>query len=246
MRNRDLHISGAGSYPGGEFDSVSISGSGKINGDIRCKSFSGSGASKVVGNVVCERFSCSGSGKVTGNVEGLEIKASGCCKIEGDVKGGSLSVSGATKIVGSVKGEIVCGSGALSVGKNIEAEEVRIDGSIKNEGTINAEKVIIECRSGNGTCSFNEIGASTVSINGYSETSRPYLYKLFGMFTGGSMEGITGNLIEGDTIYVANAKVDTIRGEHITLGPNAEVRCVEYTQEIKVSETAIVKDIIKL
>ena len=232
MGNRDLHISGAGSYPGGEFDSVSISGSGKINGDIRCKSFSGSGASKVVGNVVCERFSCSGSGKVTGNVEGLEIKASGCCRIEGDVKGGSLSVSGATKIVGSVKGEIVCGSGALSVGKN--------------EGTINAEKVIIECRSGNGTCSFNEIGASTVSINGYSETSRPYLYKLFGMFTGGSMEGITGNLIEGDTIYVANAKVDTIRGEHITLGPNAEVRCVEYTQEIKVSETAIVKDIIKL
>ena len=37
MRNRDLHISGAGSYPGGEFDSVSISGSGKINGDIRCR-----------------------------------------------------------------------------------------------------------------------------------------------------------------------------------------------------------------
>lgn len=60
------------------------------------------------------------------------------------------------------------------------------------------------------------------------------------------MEGITGNLIEGDTIYVANAKIDTIRGEYITLGPNAEVRCVEYTQEIKVSETAIVKDIIKL
>lgn len=245
MGNRDLHISGAGSYPGGEFDSVSISGSGKINGDIRCKSFSGSGSSKVVGNVVCESFSCSGSGKVVGSVEGISIKASGCCKIEGDVKGGTLSVSGATKILGSVKGEKVFGSGVLSVEKNIEAEEVKIDGSIKNEGIINAEKVVIECRSGNGTCTFNEIGAATVSINGYNEASRPYLYKLFGMFTG-STDGVTGNLIEGDTIYVANAKVDTIRGEHVTIGPNAEIRCVEYSGEIKISDTAIVKEVIKL
>lgn len=245
MGNRDLHISGAGSYPGGSFDNVSISGAGKIRGDVKCERFSGSGSSKVEGNIVCDTFSCSGAGKVLGNVEGKVIKASGACKITGYVKGGDLSVAGATTIDGDIKCEKISASGMISTYGNIDAEEVRIDGGIKNEGVINAEKVIMECRAGNGSCNFNEIGASKVSINGYSEDSRPFFYNLFGLFTG-TTGTVVGNLIEGDEIYIENANIKVVRGERITIGPNCNIDCVEYKESLQVSDTACVKETIKL
>lgn len=245
MGNRDLHISGAGSYPGGEFDNISISGAGKIKGDVKCVRFSGSGSAKVEGNIVCDTFSCSGTGKVLGNVESKVLKASGACKIAGDIKSGTISISGATTIEGDIKCEKVSASGMISAGGNIDAEEVRIDGGIKNEGVINAEKVIMECRTSNGSCTFNEIGATKVSINGYSADSRPRFYNLFGLFTG-STGTVIGNLIEGDEIYIENATVKIVRGERITIGPNCNIDCVEYKESLQVSDQACVKETIKL
>lgn len=245
MGNRDLHISGAGSYPGGLFDNVSISGAGKITGDIKCIRFSGSGSAKVEGNVVCDSFSCSGTGKVIGNVESKFLKVSGVCKIQGNMKGGTISISGATTIEGDIKCEKVSSSGMLSAHGNIDAEEIRIDGGIKNEGIINAEKVIIECRAGNGSCIFNEIGASKVSINGYNEDSRPRFYNLFGLFTGNT-GSVTGNVVEGDEIYIENAKVKTVRGERITIGPNCEIEYVEYRESLQVSDQSSVKETVRL
>lgn len=245
MGSKDLNISGAGSYPGGLFDNVSISGAGKITGDIKCTHFSGSGSAKVEGNVVCDSFTCSGTGKVIGNVESKTLKVSGVCKIQGSIKGGTIVVSGATTIEGDIKCEKVSASGMLSAHRNIDAEEVRIEGGIKNEGTINAEKVVIECRAGNGSCAFNEIGASKVSINGYNEDSRPRFYNLFGLFTG--MTGsVTGNVVEGDDVYIENAKIKTVRGERVTIGPNCEIGHVEYRESLQVSDQSLVKETVKL
>lgn len=244
MGNRDLQISGAGSYPGGQFDTVSISGAGKINGDLKCIRFSGSGSAKVNGNVICDHFGCSGSGKVTGDVEAKEVKVSGACKIEGDMRGGLLVTSGAANIEGDIKCEKVSASGMLTTGKNIEAEEVNIEGGIKNYGTINAEKIRIECRAGNGSCTFNEMGASKISINGYNESSRPYFFKLFGMFTGGTSI-ITGNIVEGDDIYMENANVKTIRGDRVVIGPGCRIQQVEYRETIEISDQAEVTEVVK-
>ncbi|MEG0952276.1 MAG: hypothetical protein RSE96_10150, partial [Niameybacter sp.] len=135
--------------------------------------------------------------------------------------------------------------GMLNVGKNIEAEEVNIDGGIKNSGIINAEKIRIECRAGNGSCTFNEMGASKISINGYTESSRPYLYKIFGMFTGGTST-INGNLVEGDDIYVENAHIKVVRGERVVIGPNCRIEKLEYHETIQISDQAEVIEVIKL
>ena len=246
MGNKDLHIDRAGTYSGGEFDNVSISGSGKINGDVSCKNFSSSGTSKVEGKIICEKFKSAGSGKVYGNLEGEEIVACGYFKVKGDVKGENICLFGMTKITGSVKGERIGGAGVLSVNKNIEAEEVHIEGSVYNKGIINAEKVMIECKNGNENSSFHEIGASVVTIKGCSEVVESNVSRfLLGMFTGISTRGTVGHLIEGDTIYVEHAKIEIIRGEKVTIGPHMEVGCVEYTQELQVSDTAVVKEIIK-
>lgn len=262
MGNRDLRISGSGSYTGGKFDSVSISGSGKINGDLQCIKFSSSGSSKVEGNIVCERFECSGSskiggnitskefkcsgsGRITGSVKAEEVRVSGVCKIEGDMQGNTISNSGSTTIDGDIKCEKVAISGMLSSGKNIEAEEISINGAIKNTGTINAERILIECRGGNGSCIFNEIGASKVSINKDTQNIGFSLYKLVGLFTG-STNKISGNLIEGDEIYIENANVKMVRGDKIVIGPDCQIDQVEYRESIEVSDKAQVKQVVKI
>ena len=59
----DMKISGSSTMPGGEYGKVSISGAGKIQGNLKCDSLSCSGSGKVEGDVVTQSASCSGGGK---------------------------------------------------------------------------------------------------------------------------------------------------------------------------------------
>lgn len=49
----DMKISGSSAMPGGEYRTVSISGSGKVQGSLRCESLRCSGSAKVQGDVDC-------------------------------------------------------------------------------------------------------------------------------------------------------------------------------------------------
>lgn len=241
----NIDISGAGSCPGGVYENITVSGAGKVKGDVKCIKFSGSGAATVVGNIVSEVFKCSGSGHVHGSVEAKQMQVSGSCVIEGDVTGGEIRLTGSSKILGKVKCEKLNISGAGRIGKSVEAEEIYITGSIRNQESINAEKVVIECCGAGSHCEFNEIGASSVSINSYSEASRPYIYRLFGKFTGYSSRGI-GKLIEGDDICIRNATITTVRGTRIKIEEGCEINRVEYTESIEIHESARVNEVIKL
>ena len=65
----DMRISGSSTMPGGEYGKVSISGSGKVQGNLKCESLSCSGAGKVKGDMVAQNVSCSGSVKVEGSMD---------------------------------------------------------------------------------------------------------------------------------------------------------------------------------
>ena len=57
----DMKISGSSAMPGGEYRTVSISGSGKVQGSLRCESLRCSGSAKVQGDVDCAgEIRCSG------------------------------------------------------------------------------------------------------------------------------------------------------------------------------------------
>ena len=49
----DMKISGSSAMPGGEYRTVSISGSGKVQGSLRCESLRCSGSARVQGDVDC-------------------------------------------------------------------------------------------------------------------------------------------------------------------------------------------------
>lgn len=239
---KNLIINGSGSYPGGTFDCVSINGSGKITGDIQCEKFATSGNSKVEGNVRCQKFVVNGSSKLCGDILGEEMKINGSCKVEGDLSGGKLTICGATTIRGEVKVKNLEIYGAAQIEKDIEAEEVRIAGGVKHHGFINAERVWIQSRASGGSVTFNEIGATEVSINQQKEEG--FWMKFIGLFQS-SQGGVVGQVIEADHIKVESANIHTLRGKNIEIGPECFIDTVEYTDTLNIHETSKVKSIVQ-
>ena len=83
----DMKISGSGVIGAGEYDNVRISGSGKVHGPIRCKSFSASGAVDGNDSIECaEAFRVSGSGSFDGSIK------AGCIGVAGAFPAKAVSV----------------------------------------------------------------------------------------------------------------------------------------------------------
>ncbi|MGL4799812.1 MAG: polymer-forming cytoskeletal protein [Cellulosilyticaceae bacterium] len=240
-QKRNLNINGSGSYPGGEFDRVSIAGSGKITGDLKCEKFSTAGSSKVEGNIVCDRFSVAGSSKIEGNVKGRKIEINGSCKIVGGIEGEEARICGSATIEGGAKVGKLGIYGSVAIGQDIEAEELCIKGMLKHEAFINAEKVIIDSSMNTGrSLTFNEIGASHVSMN---KEENGGFWKKVVIFLNGKAGRIVGNVIEADYIQIEAATIGIIRGGHVEIGPECEIETVEYTESITIHETARVGNV---
>ena len=96
----DMKISGSSAMPGGEYRTVSISGSGKVQGSLRCESLRCSGSARVQGDVDCAgEIRCSGSSRVTGDIACQELGCSGSTRCEGNLRAnGRVHSSGALKV----------------------------------------------------------------------------------------------------------------------------------------------------
>ncbi len=175
----DMRISGSSTMPGGEYDRVSISGSGTVQGDLRCQSLScsgsarvqgdvdcagevrSSGSSKVTGSITCESLSCSGAVKCEGSILSRgRIHSSGAMKVSGSLEGGEVDVSGGLEAADIRCQELRC-SGAMNVSGGVEAEAVRISGMAGIPGLLNAETVEIAANRG---IRIGSIGGGSIRI----------------------------------------------------------------------------------
>lgn len=229
----DMNICGTGTAIGGEYGKVTVSGSGKIQGNVRCISFTGSGSTKVAGNVESEeKFSCSGSAKIQGNLTcGGKVGCSGAFRCEGNVKASQMSCSGAAKIAGAaeakdahfsgavtvlaLKAGSLCCSGSTHVEKSVDADEAELSGRIEIGDLLNAETIRIQLDSKYHESRIGSIGGSDISVKA----------KRRRFSSGGKL---TTSTVEGDEIYLENTTADTVRGKNVTLGPGCVIRRVEY------------------
>lgn len=257
----DLRISGSGSAGGGRYNVVSISGSGKIVGDLNCEKFRISGSGKVDGSITTNDFGISGSGKVTRDLKCSKGSISGSGKIEGSVYGGTFTISGSGTVEGNFKGDefIINGSGkvggrisgtsvklsgAVSVGQGIEGEIIDIRGSLRTNNMVNGDQVNVEI---GGRTEIEEIGATKVTVSkgiqGRGMVSRFFL-KLFG---GNDFDYLTAKTIEADEIYLENTIAEVVRGGKIVIGPGCKIKKIEYSENFEVkSETSIIDETIKI
>lgn len=251
---RELRISGSGTTPGGKYDQVSISGSGKIYGDTECNDFKISGSEKVIGNLSASEFKISGSGgvegnlkcksgkisgsaKVLGRVDSEDFKISGSGKIEGDLSGREIEISGSAKVLGSIYGGDIKISGGIDVEKNIETDNFSMTGSFKSKGMLNAENVNIFL---GGNSNVEEIGATNIEIlRRYRKTN---IVSLIAKAMGNNFGTLTTKVIEADEIYLENTNAEVVRGKNVVIGDGCNINLVEYKNEIKILGDSIVKE----
>lgn len=231
----DMRISGSSTMPGGDYGVVSISGRGKIEGNVRADSIKCSGSAKILGNVVTDDFSCSGSCSLKGDAQAKKVHTSGAIKVEGTLTSDEIRVSGALKVARSIRGSLLKVSGGLSVEEGVEGEEFYLNGTAKIEGLLNAEK--IEISSSSPASKIKDIGCSGLKVR---KAEGGFLKKVFG-----TSYALEASSIEADLADLEYTRVDVIRGKDLYIGPGCRVRRAEYTGTCQ-AEEGTVEELVKI
>lgn len=236
-----LNLSGMGTYSGGEFYEVNISGMGKIQGNIKCGNFNTSGTGKVFGNVESDKFCSSGMVKIEGDINSSYIDVSGTLRCEKDVNTKNLDISGMATIDGKINCNNINSKGCLKAKSDIECEEVNINGMINCSGMLNCEKLELQVV---GTSTIGEIGGSIINIErgraGYSLKFNILVPKKF------RENKLVANIIEGDDIELENCEVKVVRGKNIKIGENCKIDTVEYSGSLEVDKKSKVLNILEV
>jgi len=219
MSKNDMHISGSGTIAAGEYGSIHVSGSGKINGSVSCTDLHCSGSAKADGDIVC-------SG---------DIKCSGSFHCSGNIETGSISCSGAAKINGAIKANTIKASGAVKA-SDMEAERIVISGGCGVSGLMNAETVEINL---GGKCSVGSIGCGKLTVKLGAGSGWLWL----GHRRDDLLEVGT---IEGDEIELENTTADIVRGKNVIIGKNCSIKTVEYSGNLTVDGESTVKQQTKI
>ena len=118
-----VRISGAGRIAGGEYDSLDVSGSGTIEGDVKANT-----------------VSVAGSAKFEGRLEVGKLTVTGTCTIESSLQASSLIVRGNLSVNNNLAAEVFKTYGSVAVDGNLAAEEIYLAGSSKIAGNVECEK----------------------------------------------------------------------------------------------------------
>ena len=124
----NMRIAGKGTVPAGEYEKVSISGSGSLFGEIHCNNFSAAGRSSGESITGAERFKASGSSSFSGTVKAQNVRAAGSFSCGGDL----------------VAEEELSVSGSLRVGGDLQAASVRIAGGLVCDGALCAKETELQ------------------------------------------------------------------------------------------------------
>lgn len=243
-----MNISGSGSIAAGEYnEKISVSGSGRLNGDIRCVALSCSGAVKGLGSITCtESLSTSGGCHFEKDVHAKRISVSGSCKVGGDIVAEeAVKTSGSLACDGRLTCATLASSGSLSVGGDIEAEEVRTSGLIRCGGLLNAEKIDLYPSGKVGS-----IGGSEIRVHADGRMSEhkimrmPLLSKLVGSHHGNHLT--VEELVEGDVVALEYVTVPKVVGRVVAIGEECVIDLVQYSEEIEIHPKATVEKIEKI
>ena len=233
----NMHISGSGNIPAGEYEKVSVSGSGRLHGLVRCNSFSTSGSSSGESIECSENFKISGSSAFSGNVSAGYIGISGSFSCGGElISSGKIICSGGAKCEKSIKCDELAVSGSIKIGEDVESEKIKIDGIINCSGLLNAEDIEIKFDKG---MDIGSIGGSKIII--IKEPKRKFGERL--PLLSSLVKKINGNVhvessIEGDEIALEAVTCPRVTGRVVAVGAGCDIDLVQYSDQIEVSPDA--------
>lgn len=233
----NMHISGSGNIPAGEYEKVSVSGSARLHGLVRCNSFATSGSSAGESIECSENFKISGSSAFSGNVSAGYIGISGSFSCGGEIiSNGKIICSGGAKCEKSIKCDELSVSGSIKIGEDVEAEKIKIDGIINCSGLLNAEDIEIKFDKG---MDIGSIGGSKIIIIREPKRKLGERLPLFSSL----VKKINGNVhvegsIEGDEIALESVTCPRVTGRVVAVGAGCDIDLVQYSDQIEISPDA--------
>ncbi len=216
-----VHINGAGNIGGGEYENISISGSGEVTSDVKCQSLKSAGSVHIAGSA-----ECSGEFKIAGSV-----------RVDGDIKCGRCDLAGAANIKSIEANGDLRLAGSFIADGNVSGEKVIIVGVANVNGLINGDEIRIAF-DGDGV-KANEIGGGTIKIAPKKEKKAYWFGKK-------KIKRSEISTIEGDEISLELVKADVVRGANVTIGDGCEIGKVEYSESLEISEKAHVENQVKI
>lgn len=213
----DINSAGCGIFGGGKYDNVRMSGSGQIDGDIECASFSSSGSVRCNGNLRCRGT----------------VKTAGSATVTKDIVcDDSVSFAGSVTVGGSIKCRELSSAGSIIVkGDGIEAETAKIAGGATISGLLNAESVTIRH---NGEVTIDSIGGSEITIL----LSRGENHGFFTKAKKSNKKLVVKESIEGDTITLEGVKAKSVVGRIVKVDENCEIGTIRYTESAEIADGA--------
>lgn len=209
----DYKFSGVGTIPTGEYENISVSGSSRLSGDIRCHSFHTSGALGGKCNIVCSgEFHSSGSTGLDGSITADSLAANGSFK-SGSISAGRLKINGSCHVDG-----------------DIEADSVVIRGELSCSGLVNADTVEILVR---GSSRVGSIGGGEILVSTDAENSKK---SIFSRRNGHMLE--VEESIEADNIRLENAVCPVVTGRCVIIGEGCSIKHVHYSDSVEISPSA--------
>ncbi len=232
-------LAGAGRIDSGVYERISISGYGKIAGDVEAEEIRVSGSARVDGRTIASRLRASGSIVFNDDAQIDEVEISGSCHFKGNLKVKEIKTAGSIKVSGNILGGYIKISGGLGVDGNVEADIFRTSGAFTIDQLLSADKVEIQM---GGRCKVGEIGGEWIEVRRNIWQGRGIilggLARLFGY---GEAAELRCQLIEGDEIYLEATRAETVRGNKIVIGPDCAIESVEYFESLKVDDSAVVR-----
>ncbi len=232
-----MNISGSGNIPAGEYEKISVSGSGRLYGNVRSIYLRSSGSLTGDSLECIEGITLSGSASFSGEVKAETVSISGSFSCAGNVTAdGNFICSGSAKCKKSLKTDKLKLAGSLEVGEDIEAENVKADGTLNCAGLLNAENIEIKFDRG---MNIGSIGGSKISI--IREKRRKFREKLplFSLL----VKKVNGNVcvegsVEGDEIALECVTCPRVAGRVVSIGAGCRIDLVQYSDQIEISPQA--------
>lgn len=213
MKMNNIKVDGFGKVNEGQYDSISISGSGKLCGDIQCKQLNVEGSGKSEGNLTCDTIVVSGVMKNEGNLNVKEANIEGVCNCEGDFKAERIVIDGAIKSEGY-----------------LNAEYLEVNGALKNDTEINVDHMIVD-----GKVKAVDIVGRKIEMNSNK------IFR--GFFSSISHFENQVNTITCDEIIASSLKCDKISCDHIVLKHGCKIDVVECYGTLSYDSTCNIRSV---
>ncbi|RIW31344.1 bactofilin [Bacillus salacetis] len=183
-RTKRLKVVGEGSYPGGDYEKVKITGQGTVSGDVRALE------AKVTGE-----------GRVRGKAKMNQLKVIGKLTIDEDLSSNEMNIIGELNVGGPVKANTVKTRGFLNSSGNVELEKLNVKGGFSIKGLLNVG--ILEVNLQNAPSRADEIGGGTIKVKSRSFFTKSYTLEA-DVIEGDNvhLEHTTARVVRGNNVEV--------------------------------------------